>query len=337
MPMAEMAATDAPPQPEPGKLTIVDVRARPAPLAGGTGAVYFTVLNGLDQAVQLVSASSPAAEVVETHETTNENGVMKMSPLPDGYPIAAGEALLLQPGGKHIMLIGLVEPLEPGDEVELTVNFDNGESMALTVPVLDMQMSGMNMGDMEMGGEAMAGEGMDAGAMEGPRPRRNDRCRPHGHDGNAEGRCARGQGGDHGAAARGHPEGKRLAHGGARLTRPLPPRSPASSSRSAPQRGPKAFRRTSTKCKPRQLICWPHSKPATPRRPARWRPTCTTCSTRSQWASWSRATAGAGMTAQIGKLIIHLSDPLFRQAAYTQCRLCVIRDGYADGASQHLT
>ena len=167
MPMAEMAATDAPPQPEPGKLTIVDVRARPAPLAGGTGAVYFTVLNGLDQAVQLVSASSPAAEVVETHETTNENGVMKMSPLPDGYPIAAGEALLLQPGGKHIMLIGLVEPLEPGDEVELTVNFDNGESMALTVPVMDMQMSGMNMGDMEMGGEAMAGEGMDAGAMEG--------------------------------------------------------------------------------------------------------------------------------------------------------------------------
>lgn len=167
MPMAEMAATDAPPQPEPGKLTIVDVRARPAPLAGGTGAVYFTVLNGLDQAVQLVSASSPAAEVVETHETTNENGVMKMSPLPDGYPIAAGEALLLQPGGKHIMLIGLVEPLEPGDEVELTVNFDNGESMALTVPVMDMQMSGMNMGNMEMGGEAMAGEGMDAGAMEG--------------------------------------------------------------------------------------------------------------------------------------------------------------------------
>ena len=162
MPMAEMAATEAPPQPEPGKLTIVDVRARPAPLAGGTGAVYFTVLNGLDTAVQLVSAESAAAAAVETHETTNENGVMKMSPLPEGYAIPAGEALVLQPGGKHIMLIGLVEPLAPGDSVELTVNFDNGENMALTVPVMDMQMSGM-----DMSGGAMAGDAMNADTMAG--------------------------------------------------------------------------------------------------------------------------------------------------------------------------
>lgn len=139
---ASTMATEAPlPEPEPGKLTIVDVRARPAPLAGGTGAVYFTVLNGLDSDVQLVSASSPAAHVVETHETVAENGVMKMIPLPEGYTVPAGEALALKPGGKHIMLIDLVEPLAPGDTVNLTVNFDNGESMELTVPVLDMQMT----------------------------------------------------------------------------------------------------------------------------------------------------------------------------------------------------
>lgn len=143
MPMegAEATATEpALPEPEPGKLTIVDVRARPAPLAGGTGAVYFTVLNGLDQNVRLVSASTSVASVVETHETVSENGVMKMIPLPDGYEIPAGEALVLKPGGKHIMLIGLTSPLQPGDEFNLTVNFDNGESIDLTVPVLDMQM-----------------------------------------------------------------------------------------------------------------------------------------------------------------------------------------------------
>lgn len=137
-------------QPEPGKLTIVDVRARPAPLAGGTGAVYFTVLNGLDTDVQLTSAASPAAKVVETHETIDEGGVMKMIPLPEGYPIPAGEALILQPGGKHIMLIDIVEPLEPGDEIGLTVNFDNGETQELTVPVLDMQMN-MPMPDQDAG------------------------------------------------------------------------------------------------------------------------------------------------------------------------------------------
>ena len=153
-PMADMAtmATEAPlPEPEPGKLTIVDVRARPAPLAGGTGAVYFTVLNGLDSDVQLVSANSPAANVVETHETVAENGVMKMIPMPEGYTVPAGEAVVLTPGGKHIMLIDLVNPLAPGDTVDLTVNFDNGESMELTVPVLDMQMNmpaNMQMPDM---------------------------------------------------------------------------------------------------------------------------------------------------------------------------------------------
>jgi len=143
-PMADMAAmtTEAPlPEPEPGKLTIIDVRARPAPLVGGTGAIYLTVLNGLDSDVQLVSASSPVANVVETHETIAENGVMRMIPLPDGYTVPAGEALVLKPGGKHIMLIDIVEPLAPGDTVNLTVHFDNGESMEVTVPVLDMQMN----------------------------------------------------------------------------------------------------------------------------------------------------------------------------------------------------
>jgi copper(I)-binding protein len=159
-------ATEAPlPEPEPGKLTIVEVRARPAPLAGGTGAVYFTVLNGLDNDVQLVSAASPAANVVETHETVSENGVMRMVPLPDGYTVPAGEALLLKPGGKHIMLIDIIEPLEPGDTVDLTVNFDNGESIDLSVPVLDMQMTmpaNMQMPDMHSDG----GEGHDMGAQE---------------------------------------------------------------------------------------------------------------------------------------------------------------------------
>ena len=142
MPGADAMTIEAPlPEPEAGKLTIVDVRARPAPLAGGTGAVYLTVLNGLDADVQLVSAASPAANVVETHETVAEDGVMKMIPLPEGYTVPAGEALVLKPAGKHIMLIDVITPLAPGDEISLTVNFDNGEAFELTVPVLDMQIN----------------------------------------------------------------------------------------------------------------------------------------------------------------------------------------------------
>ena len=172
MPMAAPATSAPLPQPEAGKLTVVDVRARPAPLAGGNGAVYMTVLNGLDAPVRLVSAASAAADVVETHETVEDQGVMKMIMRPDGYAIPAGEALELKPGGKHIMLIGLAQPLNPGDSFEVTINFDNGESMTMTVPVVEMTMT-MPMGatqggDMDMAAPMQHG---DAGqAMATPTP-----------------------------------------------------------------------------------------------------------------------------------------------------------------------
>ena len=163
-PMAAPATSAPLPQPEAGKLTVVDVRARPAPLAGGNGAVYMTVLNGLDTPVRLVSAASAAADVVETHETMEEQGVMKMVMMPDGFEIPAGAALELKPGGKHIMLIGLAQPLNPGDSFEVTINFDNGESMTMTVPVVEMTMT-MPMGnmqgsDMDMSAPMQHSEGM---------------------------------------------------------------------------------------------------------------------------------------------------------------------------------
>lgn len=151
-PSMSNSAAPAIPQAEAGKLTLAGVWARPAPLAGGNGAIYMTVLNGLDQDVQLVSAASTAANVVETHETVEDNGVMKMNMLPDGFPIPAGSALELKPGGKHIMLIGLVQPLNPGDEITVTLNFDTGDVMTVTAPVKDM--GGMDAGGMNMGGMA---------------------------------------------------------------------------------------------------------------------------------------------------------------------------------------
>ena len=143
-------------KPEPGKITIVDARSRPSPMSAANGAAYMVVLNGLDADVQLVSAESDISEVVETHETVNDEGVMRMIPMPDGYPVPAGGMVELKPGGKHIMLINLVAPLETGQEFDLTVNFDNGESMTITVPVVEMDGMPMNMemddseGEMDM-------------------------------------------------------------------------------------------------------------------------------------------------------------------------------------------
>ncbi len=127
------------PAPEPGKLTVVNVRARPAPLEGGNGAAFLTVLNGLDKAVRLASVSGTAAGAIELHETVNDNGVMKMEPHPEGFEVPAGGALELKPGGKHVMLIGLTQPLAVGDSIDLTLNFEGSDPITLTVPVVDMQ------------------------------------------------------------------------------------------------------------------------------------------------------------------------------------------------------
>ena len=138
--------------PEPGKITVMNARSRPSPMAGGNGAAYLVVLNGLDTDVQLTGAATAAADVVELHETVEDNGVMRMIPQPDGFTVPAGGSVELKPGGKHVMMIGLAKPLETGDEFELTLNFDNGESMTLTVPVADMSGEmpmNMDHGDMQ--------------------------------------------------------------------------------------------------------------------------------------------------------------------------------------------
>ena len=126
------------PTPEPGILSVIDVRARPAPLEGGNGATFLTVLNGLDTAVRLISVQGDVANFIELHETTNDNGVMKMEPHPEGFEIPAGGVLQLQPGGKHVMLLGLVKPLQSGDSFDLTLNFEGSDAVTVTVPVVEM-------------------------------------------------------------------------------------------------------------------------------------------------------------------------------------------------------
>ncbi|MBK8045954.1 MAG: copper chaperone PCu(A)C [Anaerolineales bacterium] len=149
------AALPPPVTPEAGKLTVADVRSRPAPMEFANGAAYLTILNGLADPVRLVGVTGSIAKSVEMHETINDNGVMKMEPRAEGFEIPAGGSVELKPGGKHIMLMGLVQGLAVGDVYSLTLQFDNGESIDIDVPVMDMEgmpsMQGMSdMPDMTM-------------------------------------------------------------------------------------------------------------------------------------------------------------------------------------------
>mgnify|MGYP000919608979 CR=1 FL=1 len=83
---------------------------------------------------KLVSASSPVAGVVEIHEMTMDNNVMKMRAVP-GLDLPAGKAVELKPGGYHVMLMDLKQQLKAGDTVPVTLVVEGKDGKKETVEV----------------------------------------------------------------------------------------------------------------------------------------------------------------------------------------------------------
>ena len=130
-------------------VSLTGVWARPVPTAGGTGGVFMTIHNTTAQDDTLIGGSSPIAQAVEVHETVDDNGMMRMQQLTDGLPVPAGSTVVLQPGGYHIMVIGVDAALDEGATIPLTLTFAVAGEMTVDVPVMsmDMDMSGMDSGN----------------------------------------------------------------------------------------------------------------------------------------------------------------------------------------------
>lgn len=112
---------------------IIVSRAYARESEGEEAAVYFTIAD-FGAADRLVAASSDAADDVQIHENRVERATASMQPL-DGLDIPAGGNVQLKPGGLHIMLLGLRGALEPGDTVNITLEFQVAGMLALEVPV----------------------------------------------------------------------------------------------------------------------------------------------------------------------------------------------------------
>ena len=97
------------------------------------------------QNARLVAAESPVAGVVEIHEMAMDNNVMKMRAVP-GLDLAAGRPVELKPGGYHVMLMDLKQPVKAGDRVPLTLVFEDAAKQRFTqtvdVPVKALSASG---------------------------------------------------------------------------------------------------------------------------------------------------------------------------------------------------
>lgn len=106
--------------------------ARATPGGATSGVVYLTIRS--PSVDRLVSAASPVAGKAELHSMAMAGMVMKMRPLA-GLAIPAGRPVTLEPGGNHIMLLGLKQPLRAGQSFPLTLTFAKAGPRVVTVAV----------------------------------------------------------------------------------------------------------------------------------------------------------------------------------------------------------
>lgn len=130
----QAAAAPAPSTVTVGPITVSKVFARATPGPVRTGAAYLQLRNTGDSPLALTQIRGTVAERIELHEMTMENGTHKMRQI-DHLMIPAGGTVSLRPGAHHVMLIGLAAPLVEGESFPLTLHFDTGLEMTVTVPI----------------------------------------------------------------------------------------------------------------------------------------------------------------------------------------------------------
>ena len=134
-----------------GPIVVSGDWARTSPASAQNGAVYMTITSDVDDSLVAASVDPSVAATAEVHETVMSDsgadesmtddtmagmGAMTMQEV-ESIPLPSGEPVVLEPGGYHIMLLDLVDPLTAGDIVEVTLTFGSGEQLTIPVTVRD--------------------------------------------------------------------------------------------------------------------------------------------------------------------------------------------------------
>ncbi|WP_396883086.1 copper chaperone PCu(A)C [Mycobacterium sp. SMC-4] len=133
---AACGSADESPAPMAEGVTISDQWASAAD--SGMTAVFGSVANTGPGDARIVGGSSPQAGHVEVHEVVPDaTGTMIMRQIDGGLTVPAGGTRELIPGGDHLMLMDLTQPLLPGADVEVTVEFEDGSTLPVIAQVRD--------------------------------------------------------------------------------------------------------------------------------------------------------------------------------------------------------
>jgi copper(I)-binding protein len=106
-----------------------------AAAAGGDSAVYLTIVNGTAASDTLLSATSDVAEQSAMHQTTTDSSGMTGMHMLSSLAIPAGSTVQFAPGGYHVMLTSLKQPLDPGATITVTLTFQHAGAIAVKAEV----------------------------------------------------------------------------------------------------------------------------------------------------------------------------------------------------------
>jgi copper(I)-binding protein len=131
-----------------GDVMVMDPYVRAVPPGQKNSAAFMKLHNGSGDHHAVVGAQTDAANMAELHTHINEGGMMKMRKV-EKFDIHPNSETVLQPGGDHVMLMGLKGDLNDGDHAMITLVFEDGSKKVVHAPVrkLDMKM------DMEQKGQ----------------------------------------------------------------------------------------------------------------------------------------------------------------------------------------
>ena len=121
-----------------GSIKVSDAWAREtAGNPGENSAIYASLTNETDQDDVLVGARLPEGMVtaVEIHEMVPSGANMMMQELDGGLPLPVGETAVLEPGGYHVMLMGLNEQLVAGEHIHVVFIFEQAGEVEVEVEV----------------------------------------------------------------------------------------------------------------------------------------------------------------------------------------------------------
>jgi copper(I)-binding protein len=138
---------------------------------GEMTASFGELTNDAATPITITAASTSASPRTELHEVVERDGKMVMQLMADGITVAAAHSHTLEPGGDHVMLMGLDEELLPGTSVDITlaVTADEGsdDTADSTTPMVECSLTYAALVKDAPGGEEDYDSGSSAGGSSG--------------------------------------------------------------------------------------------------------------------------------------------------------------------------